>query len=41
MSLFCLVHGSTQSAACWDLLIPKLERRGHDVVRMNLPTDEP
>jgi len=41
MSLFCLVHGSTQNAACWDLLIPKLERRGHDVVRMNLPTDEP
>jgi pimeloyl-ACP methyl ester carboxylesterase len=41
MSLFCLVHGSTQNAACWDLLIPKLERRGHDVVRMNLPTNEP
>ena len=41
MSLFCLVHGSTQNAACWDLLIPKLERRGHDVVRMNLPTSEP
>ncbi len=41
MSLFCLVHGSTQSASCWDLLIPKLEQRGHDVVRMNLPTNEP
>jgi len=40
MSLFCLVHGSTQNAACWDLLVPKLERRGHDVVRMNLPTNE-
>jgi pimeloyl-ACP methyl ester carboxylesterase len=41
MSLFCLVHGSTQNAACWDLLIPELERRGHDIVRMNLPTNEP
>lgn len=41
MSLFCLVHGSTQNGACWDLLIPRLEQRGHGVVRMNLPTNEP
>src|ERR1700730_1079383 len=41
MSLFCLVHGSTQNASCWDLLIPKLEQYGHQVVRMNLPTNEP
>lgn len=41
MSLFCLVHGSTQNASCWDLLIPKLEQHGHDTVRMNLPTNEP
>lgn len=41
MSLFCLVHGSTHSASGWDLLVPELERRGHDVVRMNLPTNEP
>jgi pimeloyl-ACP methyl ester carboxylesterase len=41
VSLFCLVHGSTQNASCWDLLIPKLEQRGHDTVRMNLPTNEP
>jgi hypothetical protein len=32
MSLFCLVHSSTQNAACRDLLAPKLEERGHDIV---------
>ena len=41
MSLFCLVHGSTQDASGWDLLVPELERRGHETVRMNLPADEP
>ena len=41
MSLFCLVHGSTQNASCWDLLIPELAQRGHEAVRMNLPTNEP
>jgi Alpha/beta hydrolase family len=41
MSFFCLVHGSTQNASCWDLLVPELEQRGHEAVRMNLPTDEP
>ncbi len=41
MSLFCLVHGSTQNASGWDLLIPELERRGHETVRMNLPVNEP
>lgn len=40
MSLFCLVHGSTQDARCWDLLAPELERRGHRIVRAELPTDE-
>lgn len=41
VSLFCLVHGSTQNASCWDLLAPELDRHGHEIVRMNLPTDEP
>lgn len=39
MSLFCLVHGSTQNASCWDLLIPELEQLGHQTLRMNLPTN--
>src|SRR6266404_9236785 len=41
MSSFCLVHGSTQNASCWDLVIRELVQRGHEAVRMNLPTDEP
>jgi len=41
VSLFCLVHGSTQSAACWDLLVPELNARGHDVARPQLPTNQP
>ena len=41
MSLFCLVHGSTQNASCWDPLILELEKLGHEAVRMNLPVNEP
>lgn len=41
MSLFCLVHGSTQNAEGWRLLIPELEIRGHKTLAVNLPTDEP
>lgn len=41
MALFCLVHGSTQSPAGWDLLVPELQKLGHDTVRPDLPTGEP
>ncbi len=41
MSLFCLVHGSTQNASGWALLVPELQRRGHRAICVNLPTDEP
>jgi len=41
MSLFCLVHGSTQSGAGWALLVAELQRRGHGAICVNLPTDEP
>jgi pimeloyl-ACP methyl ester carboxylesterase len=41
MSLFCLVHGSTQSAEGWRLLISELEKRGHKTLTINLPTAEP
>jgi pimeloyl-ACP methyl ester carboxylesterase len=41
MSLFCLVHGSTQSAAGWGRLVPELEKRGHRVICADLPTDNP
>src|SRR5208283_4605498 len=41
MSLFCLVHGSTQNASGWARLVPELQRRGHRSICVNLPTDEP
>jgi len=39
MSLFCLVHGSTQAASGWNLLVPELEKRGHQTVCVSLPND--
>ena len=41
MSLFFLVHGSTQNASGWARLVPELQRQGHGVICVNLPTDEP
>ncbi len=41
MSLFCLIHGSSQNAQGWKLLIPELENRGHQVLTVSLPTSEP
>jgi len=41
LSLFCLVHGSAQSAAGWKLLVSELEARGHRGICVDLPTDEP
>lgn len=41
MSLFCLVHGSTQNPEGWKLLRPELENHGHNVITVDLPTNEP
>lgn len=41
MSTFCLVNGSTQNPFCWKLLIPELERHGHQTITPSLPVDEP
>jgi len=41
MSLFCLVHGSTQNSSGWTRLVSELQKRGHRVVCADLPTDEP
>jgi pimeloyl-ACP methyl ester carboxylesterase len=41
MSIFCLVNGSTQNPLCWKLLIPELEKYGHQIVTPSLPVDEP
>ncbi len=41
MSLFCLIHGSTQSPLGWAWLVTELEKRGHRVICADLPTNEP
>ena len=41
MSVFCLVHGSTQGPSGWELLVSELKARGHDCICVDLPTDEP
>jgi pimeloyl-ACP methyl ester carboxylesterase len=41
MSLYCLVHGSTQNTSGWDLLTPELARLGQESIRVALPTDCP
>jgi pimeloyl-ACP methyl ester carboxylesterase len=41
VATFCLVHGSTQSASGWDLLVAELDRRGHRTIVPTLAADEP
>ncbi len=41
MSIFCLVNGSTQNPLCWGLLVPELEKHGHETITPSLPVDEP
>lgn len=41
MAVFCLVHGSTQDASGWALLVSELRNRGHEGVCANLPVNEP
>jgi pimeloyl-ACP methyl ester carboxylesterase len=41
MSIFCLVNGSTQNPLCWKLLVPELEKFGHQVITPSLPVDQP
>jgi pimeloyl-ACP methyl ester carboxylesterase len=41
MADFVLVHGGLHGAACWDLLRPELEKRGHRTFAMDLPIDRP
>lgn len=36
-----LVHGNYHGAWCWDLLRPELERMGHRVFTMDLPSSTP
>jgi pimeloyl-ACP methyl ester carboxylesterase len=41
MTTFALVHGAWHGAWCWRRLIPELEDRGHGVIAMDLPSDDP
>lgn len=34
---FVLIHGGFHGAWCWDLLIPELERLGHEAIAVDLP----
>ncbi len=37
MATFVLVHGSFQASWCWREVVPRLERRGHRAVTLDLP----
>lgn len=41
MTTFALVHGAWHGAWCWKRLAGELERRGHGVVAVDLPCDDP
>jgi pimeloyl-ACP methyl ester carboxylesterase len=40
MTTFALVHGAWHGAWCWEQLTPLLQRAGHDVVAMDLPSED-
>lgn len=41
MSTFALVHGAWHGSWCWDALSPAIRAAGHDVVAVDLPSDDP
>ena len=41
MTTFALVHGAWHDASCWQQLSPALQAAGHDVVVVDLPSDDP
>lgn len=40
MATYVLVHGASHGAWCWELVVPLLEARGHEVVTMDLPIED-
>ena len=40
MTTFALVHGAWHGAWCWEQLSPLLQQAGHDVVAMDLPSED-
>src|SRR6266581_2547268 len=41
MTTFGLVHGAYHGSWCWERLASELERLGHRVLTVDLPSDEP
>jgi hypothetical protein len=41
MATFGLVHGAYHGAWCWERLTPELEARGHRVLSVDLPCEDP
>lgn len=41
MTTFGLVHGAYHGSWCWEPLVAVLEDRGHQVLTVDLPTDDP
>jgi pimeloyl-ACP methyl ester carboxylesterase len=41
MVTFGLVHGAYHGSWCWEKLTPQLERRGHQVLTVDLPAEDP
>lgn len=41
MTTFALVHGAWAGAWCWERVAPELEARGHRVVAIDLPCEDP
>jgi pimeloyl-ACP methyl ester carboxylesterase len=41
VTTYGLIHGAHHGSWCWDFLVPELEARGHRVVPVDLPVDDP
>jgi len=41
VATYGLVHGAWHDASCWERLTPELEQRGHRVIAVDLPCDDP
>src|SRR6266508_6895786 len=40
MATYVLIHGAASDSGYWHLVVPELRARGHDVVAVDLPSDD-
>jgi pimeloyl-ACP methyl ester carboxylesterase len=40
MATYVLIHGAASTSWYWHLVVPELQRRGHEVVAVDLPCDD-